>query len=292
MKSIERVIQEIRDNIEKTGVVFFRFADSTFNFTRDRLINLCHAFISNNLDIKWGAYARFETIDDYSLKLAKEAGCESLYFGVESGDSRILKMMRVSKATVPHMAAMRRSADDAGVHIHCNFIIGLPDETESTLNSTLELIKRIKPHSTFLSTFFVSPMTDTHLNASRYGIEFTEEGWTNKLHEHFWEQNSDYFRHRTMTQEDMRYHFQRLRKEVEQVEGISWNLKDYPLLTWMSLGGTKEGLKRLWNSPESLINGAELRYFEIFKEKDQCGLNANEEMELKATITTLAKKFR
>lgn len=291
IKSVERVVREIRHNTEREGVVFFRFADSTFNFTRNRLNDLCRAFISNNLNIRWGAYARFETIDDYSLKLAKEAGCESLYFGIESGDARILKMMRTSKVTLSHMEGIRRSADDADLHIHCNFIIGLPDETERTLDSTLELIKRVRPHSTFLSTFFVSPMTDTHLNASRYGIEFSEPGWVSRIHEYFWEQDSDYFRHRTMTQEDMRYHFQRLRKEVEQVEGIYWNLKDYPLLTWMSLGGTKEGLKLLWNSPESLINGDELRYFEIFKEKDQYGLNETEEIELKATITRLAKKF-
>jgi len=291
-KSIIRVVDEIKQNIEEHGIRFFRFSDSTFNFSKSRFIELCRAFIANKLNIKWGSYARFETIDADSIKLAKDAGCESLYFGIESGDSDILKMVRISRASRDHMQRIQQAANSVDLHTHCNFIIGLPDETEKTLDTTLELVGQLRPNSTFLSTFFVVPLTDIHLHAERYGVEFTRKGWVKGLHESFKKPDSSYFRHRTMTQDDMKAHYHRLRAEIEKMDGIYWNLKDYPLLTWLSVGGTKKGLEMIWKNPEIYLNGNELRHFETFKEKERYSDNTENEQSMKDVITALARKFR
>jgi radical SAM superfamily enzyme YgiQ (UPF0313 family) len=291
-KSIMRVVNEIKRNIEEHGIRFFRFSDSTFNFSESRFVELCRSFIANKLDIKWGSYARFETIDTDSIKLAKDAGCESMYFGIESGDQEILKMVRVSRASRNHMQRIQQAANSVDLHTHCNFIIGLPDETEKTLDSTLELINQLRPNSTFLSTFFVVPQTDIHLHAEKYGIEFTEKEWIGKLHESFKKSDSDYFRHRTMTQDDMKAHYHRLRVEIEKMDGIYWNLKDYPLLTWLSVGGTKKGLKMIWKNPENYLKNNELKHFETFKEKERYSDNTENEESMKDVITALARKFR
>jgi anaerobic magnesium-protoporphyrin IX monomethyl ester cyclase len=291
-KDVARVIDEIKRNVEEFGVRFYRFADSTLNFSKNRLIELCQAFIANKLDIRWGAYARFENIDEDSIKLAKDAGCESLYFGVESGDPEMLRMIRKTKASREDMQKIQRAANAAQIHTHCNFMIGLPDETEKTLDATLELIRRLRPNSAFLSTFFVVPLTEMHTYAQKYGIEFTEKGWIGKLHETFKRPDFTYFRHRTMTQDDMRRHYCRLRAEIEQLDETYWNLKDYPLLTWLSVGGTKEGLKRIWKNPESYLNSNEIKHFETFKEKDVYDISSHSWQDMKDAITALARKFR
>ncbi len=63
-KSPDIVVDELRRNVQEFGVRTFRFADSTFNYTKKRFIELCQAIISTKLDVQWGAYARFETMDE------------------------------------------------------------------------------------------------------------------------------------------------------------------------------------------------------------------------------------
>jgi len=288
-KSVKHVVKEI-EYCKEFGVKHFRFADSTFNFKKERLIELTRAFLDSNLEITWSAYARFETIDEDSLKLAKESGCVSLYFGIESGDDQVLRNMRNSY-NWEHIKHIQKIAKKIGLHLHCNFIVGFPDETELNVNNTLKVIKQVRPDSTFVSTFFVVPMTETHREANRYGIEFIDPNWVSNLHT-FFKEPKFYFRHRTMTQKDMRKHVERIRQEVERIGGIFWNLKDYPLLTWLSVGGKAEDLKKIWKDPGKHISKKELKYFEAFKEKEIYEIEKDDERtsKIKDRITSLAKQ--
>jgi len=264
-KSKEQVIRELKINIERYETRFFRFTDSTFNFTKKRFEEICRAFIDVKLGIHWSAYVRFETIEKNMLALAKDAGCEALFFGVESGSDAIFKPMRKSKVNAKYIQEILAAARETGLHTHCNFIVGLPDETIQTTNETIQLIKEINPESVQISTFFVVPQTEVHIHAERYGIEFTDPEWISNLHRFFGDPYYSYFRHKTMTQNDMRVSYAAMKNEVDKIDSIFWNLQDHFLLSWLSAGGSEAGLKKVWNKPEKYLNKIELEQFEIFK---------------------------
>jgi len=289
-KSVEQVVMELKRNVEELGIRFFRFTDSTLNFSKKRFFDLCRAFVDSGLDIQWSAYARFENIDANAVALAKEAGCVALFFGVESGSESILKAMRTNLTNFDHMQRVVATAKDTGVHTHCNFIVGFPDESAHTVSETIQFIRNLNPDSVHISTFFVVPETDVHINAEKYGIRFLDPNWIPNLHRFFGDPTYSYFRHRTMTQEDIRKYYFVMRNEVEKINTIYWNLKDHLLLTWLSAGGNVGGLKKIWREPDKYLNKHELEHFEAFKEKDIH--KVDDEQNGNAVIRDLAIKFR
>jgi len=289
-KNIEQVVRELKINVEEMDVRFFRFTDSVLNFSKKRFLELCRAFIDSKLEIRWSAYARFETIEPSFLAIAKESGCASLFFGIESGSENILKNVRKKLTSTDHMRKVISTAKDIGLHTHCNFIVGFPDESIHSVGESMRLIRDISPDSVHISTFFVVPQTDMHINSEKYGIQFLDPNWIKNQHLFFGDSTYSYFRHRTMTQDDIRMYYSIMRNEIEQIESIYWNMKDHVLLTWLSAGGSETGLKRIWRKPEQYLNAYELKHFEAFKEKDI--RRVDDEQNSKKVITELALRFR
>lgn len=122
--------------------VYFR--DDTFFVHKERDREICQRIIAEKIDITWIANARVSMIDAPTMTLAKQAGCHTLKFGIESGDQKILdglkKGYRVEQA-VDVFAAARR----IGINTHAHVMIGNPGDTEESITKTIEYVKRLGP---------------------------------------------------------------------------------------------------------------------------------------------------
>ena len=67
------------------------FDDDTFNYRKERTIELCKKL--KPLNFTWSCTSRVTTDYD-TLKAMKEAGCRLLIVGYESGDPQILKNIK------------------------------------------------------------------------------------------------------------------------------------------------------------------------------------------------------
>lgn len=139
-RSIENVIEEIKFIKEKMPEVKEIFFQDDM-LPRGRLNKLCRAMIDNNLKIKWSGYAKTD-LDYETLRLAKESGCRFLHIGYETGNQFILDNIEKGEV-LDKMEKFSRDAKKAGVHIHGDFIIGLPGETEETIKKTIAWAKKI-----------------------------------------------------------------------------------------------------------------------------------------------------
>ena len=83
-----------------------------------------------------GCLGRVDSIDkDLSVKM-KEAGCDRIFFGIESGNDRILKMMN-KKITVEAARNAVNAAHEARIRTGAFFILCYPGETDLTVLDTL-----------------------------------------------------------------------------------------------------------------------------------------------------------
>jgi len=142
-----------------------------------RAKELATAIIENNLDITWSCYTRADSKSNIeTLKLMKKSGCRCLHVGYESSNPQMLK--NIKKGTTPEMLEkFTEMTNKVGLVNHADFIIGLPGETEETINATVNWAKTLKVDSYQFTIPKPYPETPFHAWLEENG--YLKDGWAN-----------------------------------------------------------------------------------------------------------------
>jgi len=164
--SIDRVIAEIK-HLQARGISDFWFADPNFAFSRKRLVALLQSIIAECPPITFWCQTRYNLIDDDLLALLKRAGAHSIAFGLESADPEVLT--RINKGlNTEKLAAVIGEVQQAGINVELFTLFGLPGESFSHAQQTLDFVKANKVPisgnsiSQQLHLFFGIPILDDH----------------------------------------------------------------------------------------------------------------------------------
>jgi len=130
-------MKELRDKYQ-TQAVFFM--DDDFLISKERVREFCRLYKEAGLDIIWGCQARVTAVDEELLKLLKEANCKQITFGIESGNERVLGMLKRNQTTVGQNKRAIRMVKEAGILSTGSFMIGNPGETEEEIEETRRFI--------------------------------------------------------------------------------------------------------------------------------------------------------
>jgi len=143
MKSAKRVVDEIEHMLE-SGFKEIHIWDDMFTTNLVRAKNICDEIIKRNLKFPWclACGIRVDIVDEEFLRKAKEAGCYSVYFGVESGDDQVLKDID-KRITTDQVKKAVKIAKEVGLEATGFFMIGLPTDTKKTINKTIDLAKSL-----------------------------------------------------------------------------------------------------------------------------------------------------
>ncbi|MCP3921833.1 MAG: radical SAM protein [Desulfobacterales bacterium] len=135
-RSVTKVVDEI-ESILNLGFEFINIADDLFTADRKRVIEICNEIEKRELKFSFSVFSRVNTIDYELLMAMKKAGLHAISFGIESGNTDMLK--RVRKGITLNQARKAISnCKKADVRPHVSFMVGLPGETNETLNDTLK----------------------------------------------------------------------------------------------------------------------------------------------------------
>jgi anaerobic magnesium-protoporphyrin IX monomethyl ester cyclase len=132
--------------------------DDTFTINKKRVKELCDEIQRRGLDVRWSCNAR-ATLDYETMRMMKAAGCRLIDVGYESGSDKILENIKKGVKTAD---SKRFTADakKAGLKILGDFMFGLPEETEDTIQQTVRFIKDIKPDLLQISVATPIPGTE------------------------------------------------------------------------------------------------------------------------------------
>lgn len=142
-QSADYVINQIKYLI-KEGFREVYFRDDTFFVKKKRDHEICHRIIDEKLDITWIANARVAMMDEETMKLAKEAGCHTLKFGIESGNQEILDRMRKGYK-VEQAREIFKVANKIGMNTHAHVMLGNPGDTRETIQDTIDFVLELNP---------------------------------------------------------------------------------------------------------------------------------------------------
>ena len=141
LRSAENVMAELW-SLKKLGINDVMMYADLFTVNRQQVMDICNAMIDEKIDMKWMCNSRTDYVDEEMLQTMAKAGCHMISWGIESGSAEILK--RVRKGTNPDKAKQALAwARKAGIKNFGYFIIGLPGETEETIQETIAFSKKL-----------------------------------------------------------------------------------------------------------------------------------------------------
>jgi len=139
-RSVERVRDEIRRDVEVHGVRELFFWSDTFTIDKRYVLSLCEAI--EPFGVSWASNSRVDTIDEELARAMKRAGCWMVSFGVESGDQAALDAAGKG-ATVEDAERAVAAVKRAGLKAAGHFVLGLPGETPESLERTLAFARKL-----------------------------------------------------------------------------------------------------------------------------------------------------
>jgi len=137
LRSPKNIVDEMV-SIKELGYDVIWFADDCFTISKERVIEICKEIISQNLDIRWQCLSRADTFDTEMAQHMKKAGCQRIYFGLESGDDKILKTIMKKDIRIQTAREGIKAASSADIETGAFFILGYPGESNETILNTID----------------------------------------------------------------------------------------------------------------------------------------------------------
>lgn len=157
-RSPENIVAELKECVEKYNIRNFLFWSDIFNLDREWTLELCKKIIESGLKITWSSNTRADTMDDEMAKMMYKSGCRLVSIGVESGSQKMLDKIG-KKITLDNIRNTVKILKKNKIKIYNYFVIGLPWETEETVEETIKFA--IELDSNFISFYTATPLPGT-----------------------------------------------------------------------------------------------------------------------------------
>ena len=171
-RSVENVMQELRW-VKSLGIKSVFFIEETFTLNPKRLRDLLNAMIDENLDLTWACTTRADVVDKSLLALMKMAGCNMIFFGVESGNQEILDYYNKG-VTLAQTERTFKNCRSLGITTLAQLMIGAPQESFHTVKNTIDFAIKIK--ADYMSINFLTPYPGTKVEKDLIKRGLLKEG--------------------------------------------------------------------------------------------------------------------
>jgi radical SAM superfamily enzyme YgiQ (UPF0313 family) len=168
------IVDEIEDIISY-GFTRINIADDLFTSNKDRVKAFCDELKRRGIKITWSAFARVNTVDVEVLSIMRQAGCDTVSFGIESGNAEMLKLVKKG-ITLEQAVKAVQACKESDMNVFASFVIGLPGESPETLAETRAFAEGLGIDCGFhlLAPF---PGTTVREEREKYDIEILTDDW-------------------------------------------------------------------------------------------------------------------
>lgn len=171
MRSVSNIFQEIEELVSRYDVKEIRFFDDAFTINKKRVREICDEFERKKLKLPWTCLTKTTCVDGSLLKRMKQAGCWQVLYGFESGDDRMLKLLKKGNTVEINKRAIYLTKE-AGLEVRGDFIVGTPGETWESLERTIQFTIDMKLDYAHFNKFIPFPGTELYRVLTEQGYVF------------------------------------------------------------------------------------------------------------------------
>lgn len=140
------VLNHIQFVVDKFKVKNVFFEDDNLTFDIPRFEAICDGLISRKIKIGWETPngVRADRLNLHLLEKMKKSGCQSVFFGVESGDQQILDKVICKSLDLNQVVEVAKLCRNIGLKTGGFYIIGCPGETKENMQRTVDFALMLK----------------------------------------------------------------------------------------------------------------------------------------------------
>jgi len=165
VETVDRELSELQSLGKVRSLIF---TDDTFNVPLGRFKELLKVLAK--YEFEWYSFYRPQYADQDTAKWMKEAHCKAVFAGLESADDQVLKNMN-KVAKVDQYKRGIEQLKKQGIHVHANFIVGFPGETEESAEKIVHFLDEMEIPFCTVCTWVYIPSTPIGERAREFGIE-------------------------------------------------------------------------------------------------------------------------
>lgn len=172
--TIDRVVSEIEEVTQNYAFKHVLFGDDNMGVNQKRIQKICRAI--KHLDIGFRLNFDTRTLNEETCKVAADAGCTEISYGIESGSDRMLKLMNKGTTAIKNSEAVKIIQKE-GIIAKAYLIVNFPGENEKSVRETLKWVDNVRPDKYLLSAFVPLPGSLTFAHPEQYGITWLSKDW-------------------------------------------------------------------------------------------------------------------
>ena len=181
--STDRIIEEIKNIVNKYGAKTIHFTDDVFILNKKRLRELFKKLKDAKMKIQYICLVRADIIDEELVIMLKESGCVSVFWGLQSGNEAIREQMLKTNVSNNQIYKAVKLLKKHKIKYRAYNIIGLPGETVENVYETLNLNIKLKTDYPWCAIF--APYKGTEIVDYAISNGFLKEEDLNNISESF-----------------------------------------------------------------------------------------------------------
>ncbi len=175
------VVNHIQYVVDKFKVRNIFFEDDNLTFDIPRFEAICDGIIEKKTKIGWETPngVRADCLNLNLLQKMKKSGCQSVFFGVESGDQQILTNVICKSLDLNRVVEVAKMAREIGLKTGGFYIIGFPGEKKENMLKTVDFALMLKRNfDVGMHLFIATPSYGTRLYEECRAKGYIEEDLT------------------------------------------------------------------------------------------------------------------
>jgi anaerobic magnesium-protoporphyrin IX monomethyl ester cyclase len=149
--SVDVVLKEF-EYLYENGVRTVRLSDEMFFLNKKYYVPILEGLIKRGMKFNLWAYARIDSVRKDQLELFKNAGVNWLCLGIEAGSQKVRLEIEKGKFEKIDIRSVVKDIKDAGINLLGNYMFGFPEDTNETMQETLDLALELNcEHANFYS---------------------------------------------------------------------------------------------------------------------------------------------
>ncbi len=160
------VVNHIEYVVNKYRVKTIFFEDDNLTLDTKRFETICNRMIERGIRVNWETPngVRADRLNPILLKKMKESGCQSVFFGIESGDQDILDKVIGKDLDLRKVAEVAKICKTIGLKTGAFYIIGFPGEKKENMLKTIDFaLTLMKEYEVGMHLFVATPSIGTRL---------------------------------------------------------------------------------------------------------------------------------
>jgi radical SAM superfamily enzyme YgiQ (UPF0313 family) len=134
----QNVVAELEHLVRDCGARRVLFRDPLFTLDRARAVQIADGIRAAGLNLEWVCETHLDYLDEELLDRMHASGLRSIKVGIESARAEVLEGVKRHAPGDDRIRRLLAHCDRRGIGVVAFYIIGLPSDTEDSIDATVE----------------------------------------------------------------------------------------------------------------------------------------------------------